>query len=69
MALLFFLLGVVGFLAGLSIGLFALLVLGIRQGDHAKRLTGKPGSRAEGIARRTLTGSRGCGSGGTEAGQ
>jgi hypothetical protein len=60
MPLLFFLLGVVGFLTGLSIGLFALLVVGIRQGDQGKRLTGKPGNSAEGLARRMLTGSRGC---------
>ena len=35
-------------------------VLGIRRGDHGKRLTGKPGSCTEVLARRMLTGSRGC---------
>jgi hypothetical protein len=63
MPLLFFLLGVVGFLAGVSIGLFTLLVLGIRQGDRSKRLTGTPNNGAERLARRMLTGSRGCESG------
>jgi hypothetical protein len=70
MALLLFLLGIVGFLTGVSAGLFTLLVLGIRQGDRAKRLTGTPGSPAEVLARRVLTGSRGCEADGkTGAGQ
>jgi hypothetical protein len=50
----------VGLLAGASACLFILLVLGIRRGDHGKRLSGKPGSRAELLARRVLTSSRGC---------
>jgi hypothetical protein len=70
MPLLFFLLGVVGFLTGMSLGLFTLLVLGIRQGDRSKRLTGTPSNGAERLARRVLTGSRGCESGDqTGAGQ
>lgn len=48
-----------GLLAGASAWLFILLVLGIRRGDHGKRLTGKPGSHAELLARRVLTSSRG----------
>jgi hypothetical protein len=55
-------LGTVAFLTGASACLFTALVLGIRQGDHGKRPTGEPGSRAEVLARRVLTGSRGCGS-------
>jgi hypothetical protein len=53
-------LALVGLLAGASACLFILLVLGIRRGDHGKRLTGKPGSCAELLARRMLTSSRGC---------
>ena len=53
-------LALVGLLAGASAWLFILLVLGIRRGDHGKRLTGKPGSCAELLARRVLTSSRGC---------
>jgi hypothetical protein len=53
-------LGLVAFLTGTSAWLFILLVIGIRRGDHGKRLTGKPGSHAEVLARRVLTGSRGC---------
>ena len=44
----------------MSTYLFILLVLGIRRGDLGKRLTGKPGSCAEQLARRVLTSSRGC---------
>jgi hypothetical protein len=54
-------LGVTAFLTGASAALFILLVLGIRRGDHGKRLTGKPGSCPEMLARRVLTGSRGYG--------
>jgi hypothetical protein len=56
-----FILGLVAFLAGASACLFTALVLGIRQGDHGKRLTGKPGSCTEALARHVQTGSRGCG--------
>jgi hypothetical protein len=58
--MLLIILALVGLLAGASAWLFILLVLGIRRGDHGKRLTGKPGSRAELLARRVLTSSRGC---------
>ena len=58
--MLLIILALVGLLAGASAWLFILLVLGIRRGDHGKRLTGKPGSCAELLARRVLTSSRGC---------
>ena len=58
--MLHFILGLVAFLTGASAWLFILFVLGIRRGDHGKRLTGKPGSCAEVLTRRVLTGSRGC---------
>ena len=51
---------IVALLASASTWLFILLVLGIRRGDQGKRLTGKPGSCAELLARRVLTSSRGC---------
>ena len=35
------------------------VIIGIHRGDHAKRLTGRPGSNSEAFARRLLTGSRG----------
>jgi hypothetical protein len=58
--LLHVILGLVALLTCASAWLFVLLVLGIRRGDHGKRLTGKPGSCAEVLARHVLTGSRGC---------
>jgi hypothetical protein len=45
------------FAAGLLV-----VILGIRRGDHGKRLTGRPASNSEAFARRLLTGSRGYGS-------
>jgi hypothetical protein len=54
--------GVVAMLVGASVAVLALFVLGIRRGDRGKRLTGQPGSRSEMLARRVLTGSRGCAS-------
>ena len=53
-------LGAVAFLTGAFAAVLALLILGIRRGDRGKRLTGQPGSRSEVLARRVLTGSRGC---------
>ena len=53
-------LGAVALLAGASVTGWALLVLGVRRGDRCKRLTGQPGSRAEMLSQRVLTGSRGC---------
>ena len=58
--LLHLILGLVALLSGACTGLFALLVIGIRRGDHSKRLTGQPDGRAEVLARGVLTGSRGC---------
>jgi putative exporter of polyketide antibiotics len=52
--------GLVAMLTGAFATVLVLLILGIRQGDREKRLTGQPGSRSEMLARRVLTGSRGC---------
>jgi hypothetical protein len=52
-------LGIAAFLAGAFATVLILAVIGIRQGDRGKRLTGNPGSRAEAFARRLLTGPRG----------
>jgi hypothetical protein len=41
-------------------GALLMAVIGIRRGDHGRRLTGHPAGRAEMFARRLLTGSRGC---------
>ena len=35
------------------------VIIGIRRGDHCKRLTGRPGSTSEAFARQLLAGSRG----------
>ena len=53
-------LGTVAFLAGASATVLALLILGVRRGDRAKRLTSQPLGRSEMLAQRVLTGSRGC---------
>jgi hypothetical protein len=53
-------LGAAALLAGVSAIVMTLLILGVRRGDQAKRLTGQPGSRTEMLAQRVLTGSRGC---------
>jgi hypothetical protein len=37
-----------------------LATIGIQRGDHGKRLTGRPVGCTEVLARRMLTGSRGC---------
>jgi hypothetical protein len=55
-----FILGIVGMLSGAFVGGLLLVILGIRRGDSGKRLTGKPASGVEVLARRVLTGSRGC---------
>jgi hypothetical protein len=49
----------VAFIGGAFAGGVLLVTLGIRRGDHGKRLTGHPGSNSEAFARRLLTGSRG----------
>jgi hypothetical protein len=56
----YLILGVVALLTGASAAVMTLLILGVRRGDRAKRLTGQPGSRTEMLAQRVLTGSRGC---------
>ena len=35
------------------------VIIGIRRGDHCKRLTGRPGSTSEAVAHQLLAGSRG----------
>jgi hypothetical protein len=52
-------LGSVALMGGAFAGGLLLVILGIRRGDHGKRLTGQPGSNSEAFARRVLTGSRG----------
>jgi hypothetical protein len=52
-------LGSVALMSGLFAGALLVIVIGIRRGDHGKRLTGRPGSNSEALARRLLTGSRG----------
>ena len=47
------------FMGGASAGSLLVVIIGIHRGDHAKRLTGRPGSNSEAFARRLLTGSRG----------
>jgi hypothetical protein len=42
-----------------AVAFVVFIAVGIRKGDHGKRLTGKPGGTAEALARRVLTGSRG----------
>ena len=58
--LLHLILGSAALMAGIFTGALLLAVIGIRRGDHGKRLTGAPASRTEAFARRMLTGSRGC---------
>ena len=53
-------LGSAALMAGMFTGGLLLAIIGIRRGDHGKRLTGAPASRTEAFARRMLTGSRGC---------
>jgi hypothetical protein len=53
-------LGSAALMAGIFTGGLLLAIIGIRRGDHGKRLTGTPASRTETFARRMLTTSRGC---------
>ena len=46
-------------LGGISTGVLVLAIVGIRRGDHGRRLTGRPANGTEAFARRMLTGSRG----------
>jgi multisubunit Na+/H+ antiporter MnhB subunit len=52
--------GLVAMLTGAVATVLVLLILGIRQGERSRRLTGQAGSRSEMLAQRVLTGSRGC---------
>jgi hypothetical protein len=52
-------LGSVALIGSAIAGGLLVLIIGIRRGDHGKRLTGRPGSNSEAFARRVLTGSRG----------
>jgi hypothetical protein len=54
----------VAFMGGAFAAGLLVVILGIRRGDHSKRLTGRPASNSEAFARRLLTGSRGYGSAG-----
>ncbi len=52
-------LGSVALIGTAFTGGLLLVVIGIHRGDQGKRLTGRPGSNFEAVARRLLTGSRG----------
>ena len=45
-------LGSVALMGGAFAGGLLLVIIGIRRGDHGKRLTGRPGSNSEAFARR-----------------
>jgi hypothetical protein len=45
---------IAAFLSGSAIGIFAVLVAGIRSGDRAKNLTGIPRTGTEAVTRRLL---------------
>jgi hypothetical protein len=47
------------FISGASAGSLLVVIIGIRRGDHGKRLTGPAANNSEAFARRLLTGSRG----------
>jgi hypothetical protein len=51
--------GSVAFMGGVFAGCLLVVIIGIRRGDHGKRLTGSAASNSEAFARRLLTGSRG----------
>jgi hypothetical protein len=52
-------LGSAALMGGAFTGCLLLVIIGIRRGDHGKRLTGRPGGNSEAFARGLLTGSRG----------
>ena len=58
--LLHLILGSAALMAAMFTGVLLLVIVGIQRGDHAKRLTGRPVGCTEALARRMLTGSRGC---------
>jgi hypothetical protein len=53
-------LGSAALMATVFAGGLLLVIVGIHRGDHGKRLTGRPVGCTEALARRMLTGSRGC---------
>ncbi len=52
-------LGSVALMGTAFAGGLLVVIIGIRRGDHCKRLTGRPGSTSEAFARQLLAGSRG----------
>jgi hypothetical protein len=60
----YLILGSVAFMGGVFAGGLLVVIIGIRRGDHGKRLTGLTASNSEAFARRLLTGSRGYDSAG-----
>ena len=58
--LLHLILGSAGLMAATFTTGLLLVIVGIQRGDHGKRLTGRPVGCTEALARRMLTGSRGC---------
>ena len=52
-------LGSVALIGTAFAGGLLVVIIGIRRGDHCKRLTGRPGSTSETFARQLLAGSRG----------
>jgi hypothetical protein len=52
-------LGSVALMGTAFTGGLLVIIIGIRRGDHGKRLTGLPGSTSEAFARQLLAGSRG----------
>jgi hypothetical protein len=52
-------LGSVALMSTAFAGGLLVAIIGIRRGDHCKRLTGQPGSTSEAFARQLLAGSRG----------
>jgi hypothetical protein len=52
--------GAIAFVSLAFIAALALVIVGIQRGDHGKRLVGRPGSRAEALARQLLSGSLRC---------
>ena len=52
-------LGSVALMGTAFAGGLLVVIIGIRRGDHCKRLTGRPGSTSEAFARQLLAGLRG----------
>ena len=54
MALAVAILAVAVFLAGAVLGFLTLIIIGIRRGDHARRLADAPHTQVEAVTRRVL---------------